>query len=113
MTKFVAILFLPAVCAVAFALAPRAATRARETWKDWVIPAGFVALACTPWFVYQTIANGRAFWGDIFLAHVYQRFTGTLRVDHLRPWHHYVSQLWREFEYSRMEWVVLAGLVLL
>jgi 4-amino-4-deoxy-L-arabinose transferase-like glycosyltransferase len=113
MTKFVAILFLPVVCAAAFMLVPRALTRARQTWKDWMIPAAFIVIACAPWFVYETVVNGRQFWDDIFLAHVIQRFSGTLAPDHIRPWHHYVTQLWRELQLARIGWVVLAGLGLL
>jgi Dolichyl-phosphate-mannose-protein mannosyltransferase len=113
MTKFVAILFLPVVCAAAFMLAPRALTRARQTWKDWTLPAAFIVLACAPWFVYETVVNGRQFWDDILLAHVILRFTGTLVPDHIRPWHHYVTQLWLELQLARIGWIVLAGLVLL
>ena len=113
MTKFVAILFLPVVCVAAFMLAPRALTRARETWTDWMLPAAFVVLACTPWFVYETVVNGRQFWDNILLAHVVARFTGVLAADHIRPWHHYVTQLWLELRLARIAWVVLAGLVLL
>lgn len=113
MTKFVAILFLPVVCAAAFMLAPRALTRARETWTDWMLPAGFIVLACAPWFVYETVVNGREFWDNILLAHVVARFSGTLAPDHLRPWHHYATQLWLELRLARIAWVVLAGLMFL
>jgi 4-amino-4-deoxy-L-arabinose transferase-like glycosyltransferase len=113
MTKFVAILFLPMVCVLAFALAPHTVPPLRRTWKDWLPSAALVMVVCAPWFVYQTIVTGRPFWDQIFLAHVYTRFTGTLVDGHLRPWDHYPTQLWLELRLARMALVVSVGALLL
>jgi 4-amino-4-deoxy-L-arabinose transferase-like glycosyltransferase len=113
MTKFVAVLFLPLVWAVAFSMAPLAWTLARERWRDWLAPAALVVLVCSPWFVYETFVHGRTFWHEIVGLHVYARFAGTLVADHLRPWDFYLTQTWVELGFSRMRLVVLAGLALL
>jgi 4-amino-4-deoxy-L-arabinose transferase-like glycosyltransferase len=109
MTKFVAILFLPMICAVSGALAPDAWRRARATWTDWLLPAALALAAIVPWFAYQTVRDARRMWGEIFGAAVLTRFTGVLVPEHLKPWHHYVTQTWAELGYSHMRIIVVIG----
>ena len=111
MTKFVAAVFLPAVCVVAFAWRRGAWAQWRARWRDWIIPAllacGFVA----PWFVYQTVKRGSLFWQIILGTHVFQRFTASLDPTHVHPWNHYFVETWKELQRSGTQWLALAGIV--
>ena len=93
MTKFVAVLFLPVVCALALMWRDDALRRVRAQWREW-IPATLVVLAATaPWFVYQWLHSGSLLWQTMFGQHVYVRFTSALDPRHVEPWHFYFSFL--------------------
>jgi 4-amino-4-deoxy-L-arabinose transferase-like glycosyltransferase len=96
MTKFVAAIFLPMVCAVVVIAVPLARERLALRWRDWVWPMAVAAILIAPWFVYETVVFGRAFWEVILGVHVYTRFTGGLDPTHLQPWHYYFSRTWDE-----------------
>ena len=113
MTKFVAALFLPIVCAVALLLKSGGLRYARLTWRDWIGPALASALAVAPWFIYQSLHAGAEFWHVIFTTHVYQRFAATLAPEHLRPWHHYFTQTGIELWLSGVLPVCLAGVAVM
>ena len=115
MTKFVAALFLPLVCAAALLARPRPTAIVRERWRDWIAPLVLVCALVLPWFVYQTTGpdGGRLFWHVIVGEHVYRRLAGVLIPEHLQPWHHYFTATWREFRYAHALLAVLAGLVVL
>ena len=113
MTKFVAALFLPIVCAMAFVWRDGAVLRIRSNWRDWVPPVLLVVAATAPWFVYQTLQGGSAVWQEMFGVHVYERFTGVLDVRHLQPWHHYYSWTWLELTLVGSQWISILGLLLL
>ena len=113
MTKYVAVLFLPAVCAIAFMWREGVLTRIRAQWREW-IPAALVVLAATlPWFLYQAVHSGDLLWQTMFGQHVYVRFTAALDPRHLQPWHYYYSELWRELAFAGSLWISLIGLVML
>lgn len=113
LTKFVAVVFLPAVAVTAFAWRAGAWSRARTAWSDWILPAAMFVLLASPWFVYQTYQHGRVFWDGIFGWHVYLRFTSALDPSHIQPWHFYVTQTWTHLFYAGSHWVGLAGVAAL
>jgi 4-amino-4-deoxy-L-arabinose transferase-like glycosyltransferase len=112
MTKFVAVLFLPLVCAVALVWPGTTLPRIRSHWRDWVVPALLVCAASMPWFVYQALQTGGGLW-DAIVAHVYTRFTGALDPRHLQPWHYYYSQTWAELTRTGTQWIAAVGMIML
>lgn len=113
MTKFVAVFFLPLVCAIAFLWRRDGLRRLRTEWHHWAAPS-LVALAIiAPWFVYQTYAGGSSVWREMFGIHVYERFTAVLEPAHLKPWHFYYSWTWGELVFAGSHWIVLGGLLML
>jgi 4-amino-4-deoxy-L-arabinose transferase-like glycosyltransferase len=113
MTKFVAVLFLPLVCVLAFVWRDGALTRIRVEWREWVPAALFVLAATIPWFVYQALHSGSLLWQTMFGQHVYLRFTSALDPGHLQPWHFYFSDLWRELAVAGSQWISAIGLLML
>lgn len=113
MTKFVAALFLPLVCLVAFALRPGAREHARRHWRDGVASALLVLAATLPWWVYETFAFGERLWHVMLGRNVYVRFTSTVNPEHLQPWSFYFSRTWNELFYADSAWIVAAGMILL
>lgn len=113
MTKFVAALFLPLVCAVAIAWRRGGLRRVRSGWRDWSIPLLFVLAVTAPWFVYQAVHAGRALWETMFEEHVYERFTVGLDARHLQPWNYYYSHLWLELVLAGSHWIGAFGVVML
>jgi len=113
MTKYVAVLFLPIVCAIAFIWRGGALTRVRLRWREWIPAALFVAAATAPWFLYQAVHSGSLLWQTMFGQHVYVRFTAALDPRHLEPWHYYYSELWRELAFAGSLWISTLGLVVL
>jgi 4-amino-4-deoxy-L-arabinose transferase-like glycosyltransferase len=111
MTKFVAALFLPVVCAVALVWRPDAWVRVRSGWRDWVIPTVATVAIVAPWFVYEAVREGAGFWRVIIGTHVYQRFTAVLDPGHLQPWNYYFVRTWNELRSSGAHWLALAGIV--
>ncbi len=113
MTKFVAALFLPIVCAAAFAWRRDALVLLRSRWREWNIPLSLVFAAIAPWFVYQTVLMGGTLWKTMFAVHVFERFTGALDVRHLEPWHFYYSSLWQALILAGSHWIAAAGMCVL
>ncbi len=111
MTKFVAALFLPVVCAAALAWRPGSWGLLRSGWRDWVIPTLMTAALVLPWFIYEHIHQGAAFWRILVGAHVYQRFTVSVSPSHVQPWDYYFVRTWTELRSSGTLWLVIAGLV--
>jgi len=110
MTKFVAALFLPLVCALALVWRPdgRAALRARG--RDLALAAGIVLAATAPWFVYESWQFGAAFWRTIFGVHVFQRFTTGVDAAHLQPWSYYLTATWEQARLAGSALLIVAGL---
>ena len=113
MTKYVAVLFLPIVCAIAFMWGGGARTRVRLQWREWIPAALLVPAATAPWFLYQAVHSGSLLWQTMFGQHVYVRFTAALDPRHLEPWHYYYSELWRELAFAGSLWISTIGLVVL
>ena len=85
MTKFVAAIFLPMVCAVVAMTVPLARQRLRARWRDWIGPTSLAVALIAPWFIYESMVFGRYFWEVIIGLHIYTRFTGALDPAHLQP----------------------------
>jgi 4-amino-4-deoxy-L-arabinose transferase-like glycosyltransferase len=113
MTKLVAILFLPVVCAVALFWRNDGVARIRSSWREWMAPLTLVLVLTTPWFVYQAIHAGAVLWQTMVAEHVVTRLTGTLNPQHLEPWHYYFSQAWFEATLVGSQWIALLGALLL
>jgi 4-amino-4-deoxy-L-arabinose transferase-like glycosyltransferase len=110
MTKFVAAVFLPAVCVVAFAWRRGAWARLRSGWRDWILPALLACSFVAPWFVYQTAKRGSLFWNILVGMHVLQRFTASLDPTHVQPWHHYFVETWKALQRAGTQFVVVVGI---
>jgi 4-amino-4-deoxy-L-arabinose transferase-like glycosyltransferase len=110
MTKFVAAVFLPAVCVVALAWRRGGWARLRSGWRDWIGPALLVCALVAPWFIYQTVKRGSGFWHIIAGEHVFKRFTASLDPTHVHPWNHYFVETWKALQRAGTHWVVLAGI---
>lgn len=113
LSKFAAAAFLPVVCLGILATRPSPWAAWRGRWRDWVLPAVVAVLLSAPWFVYQTVRDGRQFWYELVGLHVYARFFGTLVVEHLAPWHHYFTETWHAFGLAQMQPAIVAGVVAL
>ena len=110
MTKFVAAVFLPAVCVVGLAWRRGGWARLRSGWRDWILPALLACAFVAPWFIYQTVKRGSLFWNILVGQHVLQRFTASLDPAHVHPWNHYFVETWKALQRAGTHWVVLAGI---
>lgn len=113
MTKFVAALFLPTVCALALLWHPQPFDTLRQRWREWLVPLVLVVVLCLPWFVYEAVRQGPVFWETVFGVHVVTRFTNSLDVTHLHPWSYYITATWSEFARTGTAWLLPAGFVAL
>ena len=113
MTKFVAALFLPIVLGIAM-ISDREGRRAfRADIGAWTAAIVGMLVLAAPWFVYETLREGRGFWRVLVGEHVYQRFTTSLDVSHLQPWHYYFTSVAHNLNRSGTAWTALGGLVIL
>ena len=113
MTKFVAALFLPVVAAAAFLCQRNAISHVRARIGEWVWPAIAACAAIVPWFAYERVKYGAAFWAQIFGKQVYQRMTSYLDPNHVRPWWFYLAEIHSELSVGHREFLIAAGVVLL
>jgi 4-amino-4-deoxy-L-arabinose transferase-like glycosyltransferase len=113
MTKFVAAFFLPIVLAVALILDRDARAALRADIGVWVAAVAATLVVAAPWFVYETMREGRGFWRVLVGEHVYQRFTTSLDRSHLQPWHYYFTTVFHTLDRAGAGWTVLGGFVLL
>jgi 4-amino-4-deoxy-L-arabinose transferase-like glycosyltransferase len=113
LTKFVAALFLPALCFVAYAWSVGARQSLVAAWRAWRGPAILMVALVAPWFIYQSWQLGTEFWQVILGRHVVTRFTASLDPQHLHPWHYYYTETWKELSRERAGWTAVAGLVAL
>jgi 4-amino-4-deoxy-L-arabinose transferase-like glycosyltransferase len=109
MTKFVAALFLPIVVAAAILPVRGARERLKQDWRAWALAAAVFVLLAAPWFVYETLREGAAFWRIILEAHVVTRFTSYLDPTHVHPWNFYYVTLWKELQHDGVAWLVIFG----
>ena len=110
MTKFVAALFLPVVCATALAVRQGAWAKLRSGWLDWLVPALMTVGLIAPWFVYEHLRFHQVFWNILFGAHVLKRFTSSLDPSHIKPWHFYATETWKEIGNAGSRIIVALGL---
>lgn len=97
MSKFVAALFLPMLLAISLIFTP---TWRQTLWRDrwwWISAAVFSIALIAPWFVYQSLRMGEAFWEIILGDQVLRRVAHSLDPTHLRPWYGYLLDLGRSF----------------
>jgi len=113
MTKFVAALFLPLVCAMALAWRRGGLRLFAARWREWVAPLMLVVATTVPWFAYQTVKTGSVLWAVMFKEHVVTRLTSSLDVHHLQPWYFYFKALWHELDRAGSRLIVVLGLLAL
>ncbi len=109
MTKFVAALFLPVVVAAAILPLRGARERLKQDWRAWAAAAAVFVLLAAPWFVYESVREGEAFWRIILGAHVVTRFTSYLDPAHVHPWNYYYVTIWKELQHDGVAWLVVFG----
>ena len=109
MTKFVAIAFLFVVIAAVSVTHSTTRRRLTREWRTWVAVAAVGLALAAPWFIYQSVRMGSAFWNIILLDHVFKRFSVGLDPAHLRPWSFYFVELYRELSRSHTFLLVTAG----
>jgi 4-amino-4-deoxy-L-arabinose transferase-like glycosyltransferase len=113
LTKFVAVLFLPVVCFVAYAWSAGARQSFVTAWRAWRGPAFLAVVLVAPWFVAQSWTFGAGFWQEILGHHIVTRFTSAVDPAHLHPWSHYFTETWKELTVEGAAWTAVAGLVAL
>ncbi len=113
MVKFVAALFLPLILAVASLTLPSHRTRLLRDRRLWSVSMVVALLLIVPWFVYAHERFGSHFWHVIFGIHVYDRMTVGLDPSHVHPAGFYLSQLYRNLQFSNVWPITVAGGVLL
>ena len=109
MTKFVAVLLLPIVLGVSALCVTAWRTRLIEDLRHWLLVIALIATLVTPWFLFQYLEHGSAFWNDIFGKHVVTRLTSHLDPDHLRPAPFYLEWLGTSWYRSGAWLFVLTG----
>ena len=109
MTKFVAVLFLPAILAIAVLLKRENQVRLFFNWRAFAIAALVAIALIAPWFVYEYQMFGQKLIDTMFGEHVVKRLTAYLDPAHLQPWHFYFTHLWEQLRASGAAWIVAAG----
>jgi 4-amino-4-deoxy-L-arabinose transferase-like glycosyltransferase len=110
MTKFVAALFLPAVLAASVLLRREDRARMGREWRMWLLPACLAVVLIAPWFLYQVHRSGTEVWSIMFGQHVITRFTASLDVSHLQPWHYYFTTIAQQLRAWQMLGFAVLGL---
>lgn len=113
LTKFVAALFLPVLCATAYVWSRGTKPGLVRAWREWRGPAILAVALVAPWFIYQSRQFGSEFWRVALRDHIVTRFTASLDPHHLHPWHYYYVETWRELSGEGSQWVATAGFLLL
>jgi 4-amino-4-deoxy-L-arabinose transferase-like glycosyltransferase len=113
MTKDVAVLFLPAVLTVTVMLRAEDRQRLRLEWTSFALAGGLAAALIAPWFVYEYVTRGREVFDTMFSVHVMERFRAFLDPAHVRPWHFYATELWRQLQASGAGALTVAGAAML
>jgi 4-amino-4-deoxy-L-arabinose transferase-like glycosyltransferase len=113
MTKYVAVLFLPIVCALSLFWHRDARARTRSYWREWTTPALLAVAVIMPWFVYQVAQAGGGLWETMWRDQVFARFTGVMDARRLLPWHFYFSWLAGETISAGSHWMSMLGLLVL
>ena len=109
MTKFVAAFFLPVLLGATSLLLPSVRRRLVADLRLWLSAAGLVVALSAPWFIYQHFKSGGAVWTVMFGLHVLTRFTSSLDVSHVHPWHYYWVTLWGALLHMGTAWLAAGG----
>ena len=110
MTKFVAVIFLPAVVGLAALCVADWRRRLRTDLWRWSAGALAALLLIAPWFAYAHVVFGDYFWNVIFGAHVYDRMRGALVPGHVQPWSYYLEEIHRQLSHvGAAGWVGIGG----
>jgi len=112
MTKYVAVIFMPAIAVAAWLWRPGGAHLVAGHWRRWLVPAVTAVAVISPWFAYQSAVYGWDFWNELLGHQVYARFTAGVDPSHLEPWHFYLSATWGHLARAGSAWFVAAGAVL-
>jgi 4-amino-4-deoxy-L-arabinose transferase-like glycosyltransferase len=113
MTKFVAAIFLPLLLAAATVFHGASRRQLFRDWRLWGVAKILFLILAAPWFIYEHVHAGAAFWQTIFGAHVVARMTVGIDPSHVQPWHYYFSTIYRELAHAGTAWLAIAGGVLL
>jgi hypothetical protein len=113
MTKFVAVVFLPAVLLCASLELPTVRSKVLKEWRIWLTVAAGVVLLAAPWFVYQSLQPGRGLWSIILGEHVVTRFRASLDPAHVHPWYYYFEFLIGGLVKVGTVWLIVPGAVLI
>ena len=113
MSKFVAAIFLPAVLGLAAVSIRSHRARLIEDRGRWAVSIAITIAAIVPWFVYQHVRHGVAFWTILLGEHVVTRFTAYVDPAHVQPWYFYAAEGYRQFEHSGSAIWVGFGLAIL
>jgi len=113
MTKYVAVLFLPLVCALSICWHSDARVRTRSYWRDWTVPTLLAVGLIMPWFVYQLGHAGGGLWETMWRDQVVARFAGVTDPRRLLPWHYYFSWAAEETISAGSQWIAPLGFLVL
>jgi 4-amino-4-deoxy-L-arabinose transferase-like glycosyltransferase len=113
MTKFVAVLFLPAVIAATTVLFHACRAKALRERRLWLAVAALATGLIAPWFLYAQLRFGGLLWETMLAEHVYTRFTTSLDPSHLEPWSYYLTRMNGSFASSGFSLIVIGGLLAL
>jgi 4-amino-4-deoxy-L-arabinose transferase-like glycosyltransferase len=78
----------------------------RRHWRHFALPAIVFLVLAQPWFIYMTIAHGRAFVDEFFIKHHFSRFTASA-LQHVQPFWFFVPVL----AAGLFPWTPLLGLL--
>ena len=113
MTKFVAVVFLPAILIFTCVRSPEWRARLREDWLAWSAAAAAGCILVAPWFLYQSAVRGDELWRVLLTEHVYRRMTSFLEPAHVQPWHFYVTAIHAEVANNKTIVPVICGAIAL
>ena len=113
LTKFVAVIFLPAVLGLSALLIRPVRQRLWPSRASWLGVAGLVLLIVAPWFIYAQIVFGPEVWHTMLAEHVYARFTTGLNPEHVHPWYYYLELMWTYLSLEGIQWIVTVGVAIL
>jgi hypothetical protein len=109
----VAAVFLPLVLGMAAVVVPEWRRAVLREWRTWLAAAALAAALIVPWFVYEHVKSGSAFWDVLFGVHVFKRMTVSIDPGHLHPWNYYLQQIWTVLVKTDTLPLVIAGTGLL
>lgn len=113
MTKFVAVVFLPATIGLAALMFADTRRRLWTERRSWLVAAAWALVVIVPWFVFAQIEFGSLVWQTMLAEHVYARFTVALNPEHVQPWDWYFTSMRDVFLGNGILWLVPVGVTVL